>query len=123
MASAVGKFLLTLCKDNVYRLLYHIGYGNAAGFLFNFGLLGQYQVDLAAFHNVEKLPEGASSDEETIFQSQLDGINPITGQATTGPQGSDMTEDEKEAEATRLMGLFKRLEDTGVMKVITKKDE
>lgn len=132
LGKASGRLLLMLCKDNcmgfslsgfnfslVYRMVYHIGYGNAAGFMFNSGALGQYQQDSADFHAQKELKEGASSDEEEIFNSQEAGFNPITGMAEEGiPAGADMTEEEKEQEKQRLLELFEKLEKTGVMKVM-----
>lgn len=107
------------CDLLVYRLVCHIGYGNAAGFMFNSGAMGQYQDDSAKFHAQTKLPDDASSDEEEIFSKQEAGFNPITGIAEEGiPAGADMTEEEKEQEKKRLLELFEKLEKTGVMKVL-----
>lgn len=51
-----GEFLLKLCKGNVARLLRHVSFESAAGFLYSKGL----------FKGAEKPidPEGDSSDEE-----------------------------------------------------------
>lgn len=123
ITAATGKLILTLCFNKTYRMVFHVGYGNATGFLFNFGLLGQCQSSQAEFFQNEHLPEGASSDEEEMFNGHLEGINPVTGQAQLGgldPFGAEMTEEEKEAEYSRLADLFEKLEKTGVMKVIPK---
>lgn len=123
ITAATGKLILTLCSNKVYRMVFHVGYGNAAGFLFNFGLLGQYQSSQAEFFQNQHLPEDASSDEELMFNDHLEGINPITGQVqgeAADMFGDDMTEEEKEAERERLADLFDKLEKTGVMKVIRK---
>ena len=76
-----------------------IGYGNAAGFLYNKGIFAP--------------PEVAS----TTSGEQIDGsINPITGMVD-GPKEPipDMTDEEKEREAEKLFVLFDRLEKAGGM--------
>lgn len=98
--------------------MYHVGYGNSAGFLFNNGMLGKYQADIDALKCRDNLD--LSSDEDAMTNDQTAGINPVTGaeDSEMAPAGADMTEEEKEAERDRLIDLFERLEKTGVMKVM-----
>lgn len=70
-----------------------IGYGNAAGFLFNKGLAS------------------APSEESALGDAAL---NPITGTNIVSPPPIEMTDEEKEAEAERLFVLFDRLERSGL---------
>lgn len=82
-----------------------IGYGNAAGFLFNKGVLS---------------PPSATS---TSGASSVDSaVNPITGMIQQeAPPGPEMTDEEKEREAEKLFVLFERLEKAGGMENPIKK--
>lgn len=115
LAQAAGKLLLVLVGDRLCRLVYHVGYGSAAGFLFNHGLMGAYQQEL---RDLGVAGAGASSDEEELARGGLAGIDPVTGLADAGAPADQMTEAEKEAESLRLLDLFERLERTGVMRVV-----
>lgn len=77
-----------------------IGYGNAAGYLFNRGLLAP--------------PPAESSGAAAASSSIAPGINPITGMVEhPRAPGPEMTEEEKEREAEKLFVLFERLEKSG----------
>jgi len=106
-------------------MTYHVGYGNAAGFLFNTGRLADFHADAASLQDSTN-SAADSSDEEEVHANRLAGFDPITGQAKTDaegiPAGNDMTEEEKEAEKERLIRLFERLERTGVMTVMPQND-
>lgn len=85
-------------------MLFHVGYGNAAGFLFNAKLL-----DLS---NTQDIPVGdPSSDEEFV------GLDPITGKEAHD-QTVDMTEEEKEAETEKVLDAMEKLEKTGFFKIM-----
>jgi hypothetical protein len=76
------------------KLTAQIGYGNAAGFLFNKGIMA---------------PPGEMYDANGVL------LNPITGtDALLHPVDVDMTQEEKEREAERLFVLFDRLERSGM---------
>lgn len=82
----------------------YVGYGNAAGFLYNKGIPSKFSKS-----NITE-EEGDSN------------IDPITGtikQEKPNPW-EGMTDEEKERESERLFVLFDRLNKTGVMKVETK---
>jgi len=89
----VGEMLFAICNDNASELAGQIGYGNAAGFLFNKGITA------------------APAPPSTMDTA---GINPITGTSSTPHSSVDMTDEEKEAEAERLFVLFDRLERAGM---------
>lgn len=83
-----------------------IGYGNAAGFLFNRGILSAPPASSTS--GIEEIPDGP--------------INPITGMVQREqPSGPEMTEEEKEREAEKLFVLFERLEKAGGMENPIKK--
>lgn len=76
-----------------------IGYGNAAGFLFNKGLLAPP-------------PSSQNPSVDGVDAS----VNPITGMIGENKQPeTEMTEEEKEREAEKLFVLFDRLERAGGM--------
>jgi len=84
---------LRLSPESASELAGQIGYGNAAGFLFNKGITAA---------------PAPPSPMDTA------GINPITGTSSTPHSSVDMTDEEKEAEAERLFVLFDRLERAGM---------
>jgi hypothetical protein len=84
------------------QLSAQIGYGNAAGYLFNRGIL-----------SAPPPKTGDASGADSAFGA---GINPITGakEREVDP-GPEMTDEEKEREAEKLFVLFDRLEKTGMV--------
>ncbi|ELU39698.1 Ric8 domain-containing protein [Rhizoctonia solani AG-1 IA] len=92
---AIGELLFVLCGSDGQALSAAIGYGNAAGHLYNKGIMA---------------PPPASSGG--------DDINPITGtrEAPSGPSLSEMTDEEKQREAEKLFVLFDRMERMGMAK-------
>jgi hypothetical protein len=103
-SSTVSAFLFELSDKDANQLIQNIGFGYASGILFNLGI---------------PLPAGA--DMSGVDQAG-EQINPVTGQKLDKEidptkELQEMTEEEKEQEAERLFVLFKRLEETGVMKV------
>lgn len=81
-----------------------VGYGNVAGFLYHKGVMA-----------APPRPGGAAAAGPAAVGDVP--INPITGIAQRPPAHDDdeMTEEEKEVEAERLMSLFDRLERTGAI--------
>ncbi|THH08026.1 hypothetical protein EW145_g2980 [Phellinidium pouzarii] len=83
-----------------------IGYGNAAGFLFNRGILSSPP------------PATLAGNTDTANLS----VNPITGMIyREQPSEPEMTDEEKEREAEKLFVLFERLEKSGGMENPIKK--
>jgi len=95
LKDAIGEMLFTICGSDGQALSAAIGYGNAAGFLYNKGIMAPP-------------PASAGGDD----------VNPITGtrQTDTDPPLSEMTDEEKQREAERLFVLFDRLERMGMAK-------
>lgn len=86
-----------------------MGYGNAAGFLFDNNIV----------QDEDSYEEFASSDEG----ENQSNLNPVTGTEDMPKEVEEMTEEEKEIEAERIMGLIKKLEDNGIVKVLRKEDD
>ncbi|XP_062840822.1 synembryn-A [Trichomycterus rosablanca] len=100
-----AELLFVLCKENVSRFVKYTGYGNAAGLLAARGLL--------CGRSSSPQPQYSSdSDSDTEeYRQAKDRINLVTGRVEE-PQPDPMegmTEEEKEAEAVRLMAMFNRL--------------
>jgi hypothetical protein len=99
------------------KLTDEIGYGNAAGILFNKGM-GLPQRPEATIEEIpdDPLQASAASVEEDVPR------NPITGlrQEETEPKNpmADMTGEEKEREAERMMALFDRMERNPAMRLV-----
>ncbi|XP_066499059.1 synembryn-A [Hoplias malabaricus] len=100
-----AELLFVLCKENVGRFVKYTGYGNAAGLLAARGLLSG--------RGPSPQPQYSSdSDSDTEeYREVKDKINVVTGRVEE-PQPDPMegmTEEEKEAEARRLICMFNRL--------------
>ena len=129
-AAAAGEVLYVACGENGERsktlclrfyadspqfeaatLSDEIGYGNAAGILFHKGMGPPPKPEAT----IEEIPdEGTVSDEAAR--------NPITGllektDETRHPT-ADMTQEEKEREAERMMALFDRMEKNPAMQLV-----
>eukprot|EP00123_Amoebidium_parasiticum_P009760 comp19694_c0_seq1/m.23395 comp19694_c0_seq1/g.23395 ORF comp19694_c0_seq1/g.23395 comp19694_c0_seq1/m.23395 type:complete len:564 (-) comp19694_c0_seq1:679-2370(-) len=114
----VADFLFVLCKENMARLIKHTGYGNAAGLLAQRGIFGvPHDKSNAPGYSTDS---GVSTDEEKEKE-----VNPVTG--TYFPEGphpiSQMTEEEREAEAERLGLLFEKINKSGIIKVMSVDDK
>ncbi|KAL7751309.1 hypothetical protein RI367_003169 [Sorochytrium milnesiophthora] len=97
--SYAEELLFILCDRDASKLVAYLGFGNAAGFLVNRGMLN------------------ASSLSRPPVNPN---INPITGQLER-PELDElmqMTDEEKEAEAERLFVLFDKLNQNGIIKAI-----
>ncbi|KAK7174780.1 hypothetical protein R3I93_001855 [Phoxinus phoxinus] len=99
-----AELLFVLCKENVSRFVKYTGYGNAAGLLAARGLLNG--------HGPSQQQYSSDSDSDTEeYRQAKDRINPVTGRVEEeqpDPMGG-MTEEEKEAEALKLINVFNRL--------------
>ncbi|KAG0338310.1 hypothetical protein BG004_007271 [Podila humilis] len=143
----VCQLLYVVCNEDAALLTRHVGYGNAAGFLMNRNLgmpasmSGESGVDDeegkdnseddgAAQDTVEELPSPTSAQSGPSSGSRSNGrrysaasaVNPITGAYYPDPSAirtamADMTEEEKEEEAGRLLDMFDKLRRTGVIEV------
>jgi len=114
LASCAGEVIFAICDSNSSMMSAQIGYGNAAGYLFNKGILSAPPPPSTSGKGKE--PRGSSSPD-TDESDDGQNINPITGTVYKRGDRSaldDMTEEEKEREAEKLFVLFDRLEKTGV---------
>ncbi|CAG8590982.1 631_t:CDS:2, partial [Acaulospora colombiana] len=107
LRDSVGELLYTLCDQDANVFIYHIGYGNGAGFLMSRNIMIPPPSAKQYVHNSDK------------------SINPITGQYLDDepPSLASMTDEEKEREAERLFVLFERLKKTGVVDVVNPVEE
>ncbi|XP_053321634.1 synembryn-B [Spea bombifrons] len=105
-----AEFLFVLCKERVDNLLKYTGYGNAAGLLAARGLLAGGRGD-----------RWYSDDEDTDteeYKSAKPNINLITGHVEEPlPNPLDeMTEEQKEYEAMKLVNMFDKLSREDIIK-------
>ncbi|KFH66935.1 hypothetical protein MVEG_07460 [Podila verticillata NRRL 6337] len=135
----VSQLLYIVCDEDAALLTRHVGYGNAAGFLMNRNLGmpasmqggGGREEEEEENENeneeeVEELPSPTSGPSSSARQarrfSSASAVNPITGAYYPDPSAirtamADMTEEEKEEEAGKLLDMFDKLRRTGVMEV------
>lgn len=66
-----------MCKDNVSRLIKYVGYGNAAGFLADHGLMAGNKDEMAGDYSTD---DEESDTEE--YERIKDQIDPMTGQCS-----------------------------------------
>ncbi|XP_069484364.1 synembryn-B isoform X2 [Ambystoma mexicanum] len=105
-----AEFLFVLCKERVDSLLKYTGYGNAAGLLAARGLLAGGRGE-----------RWYSDDEDTDteeYKSAKPNINLITGhleEPMPNPM-DEMTEEQKEYEAMKLVNMFDKLSREEVIK-------
>lgn len=105
-----AEFLFVLCKESVDNLLKYTGYGNAAGLLVARGLL-------AGGRGETQYSEDEDSDTEE-YKSAKPFINPITGHVEEPMPNpiEEMTEEQKEYEAQKLVNMFDRLSRQNVIR-------
>ncbi|KAK6065049.1 Synembryn-like protein C3E7.04c [Seiridium cupressi] len=102
LRETISNLLFDMSDKDASKFVDNVGYGFAAGFLFNKGLpVPQNAQEAFANAGVESRP-----------------VNPITGQFLDSERQADvpeMTEEEKEREAERLFVLFERLRANGII--------
>ncbi|XP_068578864.1 synembryn-B isoform X2 [Cebidichthys violaceus] len=105
-----AEFLFVLCKESVDNLLKYTGYGNAAGLLVARGLL-------AGGRGETQYSEDEDSDTEE-YKSAKPFINPITGHVEEPMPNpiEEMTEEQKEYEAQKLVNMFDKLSRQNVIR-------
>lgn len=99
-----AEFLFVLCKERVDNLLKYTGYGNAAGLLASRSLL-------AGGRGEGQYSESDEDSDTEEYKSVKPYINPITGHVEEPlPNPMDeMTEEQKEYEAMKLVNMFDKL--------------
>lgn len=107
-----AEFLFVLCKESVDNLLKYTGYGNAAGLLVARGLL-------AGGRGETQYSEDEDSDTEE-YKSAKPFINPITGHVEEPMPNpiEEMTEEQKEYEAQKLVNMFDKLSRQNVIRAM-----
>ncbi|XP_031173124.1 synembryn-B isoform X3 [Sander lucioperca] len=107
---SAAEFLFVLCKESVDNLLKYTGYGNAAGLLVARGLL-------AGGRGETQYSQDEDSDTEE-YKSAKPFINPITGHVEEPMPNpiEEMTEEQKEYEAQKLVNMFDRLSRQNVIR-------
>ncbi|KAF9303183.1 hypothetical protein BGZ74_004216 [Mortierella antarctica] len=141
----VCNLLYVVCDEDAALLTRHVGYGNAAGFLMNRNLGmpasmqgggggggggenenenedGEGEVEELPSPTSASGPSSTSARQTNRRFSSASAVNPITGAYYPDPSAirtamADMTEDEKEEEAGKLLDMFDKLRRTGVMEV------
>ncbi|XP_062276890.1 synembryn-B isoform X1 [Scomber scombrus] len=105
-----AEFLFVLCKESVDNLLKYTGYGNAAGLLVARGLLAGGRGDT-------QYSDDENSDTEE-YKSAKPFINPITGHVEEPMPNpiEEMTEEQKEYEAEKLVCMFDKLSRQNVIR-------
>jgi len=105
LKDAIGEWIYVLAGEDSTTLSALIGYGNAAGFLFNKGIL-----------SAPPPPASSGSNSANGSIHIPENVNPITGRLNRDDEddGPEMTEEEKEREAERLFVIFDRLEKSGM---------
>lgn len=92
---AISNLLFEMSDKNASTFVHNVGYGFASGFLFQ--------------HNIS-IPDDALNSTSTNSTPQIP-VNPVTGQRMdreAASEGPEMTQEEKEREAEKLMVLFER---------------
>ncbi|KAG8962438.1 hypothetical protein FRC03_004245 [Tulasnella sp. 419] len=104
LKDSIGELLFAVCNSDANTMAAQIGYGNAAGFLFNKGIMA---------------PPATSASISEDVPENFEELNPITGTSrqTEDPSAilASMSDEEKEREAEKLFVLFDRLEKLGMV--------
>lgn len=121
VSGAAAEFLYVLCNENVERLIKYSGFGNAAGLLAQRGLMAGSQTKRGSTTSGHS---STSEDSETDEYKELEpDVNPVTGRWEPVVPGSNpvdnMTEEQKEYEAVKLIELMHKLTEQKVIQPAT----
>ncbi|ORY48910.1 hypothetical protein BCR33DRAFT_781923 [Rhizoclosmatium globosum] len=138
LKTCVGELLYALFDEDASKLTSYIGYGNAAGFLFQRGIMSDPNGG-----SQQTRPSSSSSDrtahdseEYEIYDGPRDAkgkskaqpkINPITGEIMsdekqTNEEWDRLSDAEKEYETHKLMEMLEKLNKSGIIKAVRKED-
>jgi hypothetical protein len=107
---STGDLVMELVQRSIPRLLFHVGYGHAAGYLY------MKDVRVGEDNETENL---WSSDEEDLKNEGRNAIDLIEeNKFEISSDSQEMNEQEKEEEAERLIELLNRLERSGIVRII-----
>ncbi|XP_013108054.1 synembryn [Stomoxys calcitrans] len=106
------ELLLLCCKKSQGRLIKYFGYGNMAGLFANAGLMNGRKAE-----NLEFSSDSENSDTEE-YNKMEHAINPVVGCYTPPAPNplKDMSEEQKEHEAEKLVNLIDQLDRYGIIK-------
>ncbi|KAM9391625.1 chaperone Ric-8A [Pholidichthys leucotaenia] len=109
-----AELLFVLCKESVSRFVKYTGYGNAAGLLAARGLLAGRRNSVDS--HASQYSSDSDSDTEEYKEAKAK-INLVTGrvEAEQPDPMEDMTEEEKELEARRLISMINRLSEDRII--------
>ncbi|WWD18750.1 hypothetical protein CI109_103204 [Kwoniella shandongensis] len=120
--NTAGELMWAICKGDAADLCVEIGYGNAAGLLFQKGISGPPPA------KIEELPSDETTSPITVqpatptvattFADNSAPRHPITGlkdDSSSAQRLDEMTQEQKEREAERLFVLFDRMEKNPVI--------
>lgn len=103
------ELLFVMCKERVSRFVKYTGYGNAAGKLAESGLLIPTNVKSENYSS-------ESEDSDTEEYEQLKGdINPVTGRVEEPKEEVQMSDEQKEYEAMKLVDEIDKLMRRGII--------
>ncbi|KAF2368730.1 Guanine nucleotide exchange factor Ric8 [Trinorchestia longiramus] len=108
-----ATLLFVLCKQSVERLIKYSGYGNCAGLLASLGLLAGGEL------NTEAQEQSESDDSDTEeYHRVRHMVNPVTGcyEPVRPNPMENMSEEQKEYEAIKLVNTLDKLIRTGDIK-------
>ncbi|CAD5125594.1 unnamed protein product [Dimorphilus gyrociliatus] len=103
------ELLFVMCKERVSRFIKYTGYGNAAGKLAESGLLIPTNVKSENYSS-----ESEDSDTEEYDQLKAD-INPVTGRVEEPREEVQMSDEQKEYEAMKLVDEIDKLMRRGII--------
>nr|XP_019013018.1 uncharacterized protein I206_02515 [Kwoniella pini CBS 10737]OCF51799.1 hypothetical protein I206_02515 [Kwoniella pini CBS 10737] len=131
--NTAGELMWAICKGDAADLCVEIGYGNAAGLLFQKGLTSPPEAKIEEIPNNMNLSinsnfknsiniDPATSTKFTQSNKIENERNPITGLSNLNLNSNEMklnemTEEEKEKEAEKLFILFERLEKNPIISI------
>jgi Guanine nucleotide exchange factor synembryn len=105
LKDVIGEWMFALCDNDGLMLSAQIGYGNAAGYLFNKGILSAPpSTSSTTTSTTAASTSNATSTSGGSPGGDNNNINPITGMVNREVEDDlpEMTDEEKEREAERL---------------------
>ncbi|KAJ3070131.1 hypothetical protein HDU98_006831 [Podochytrium sp. JEL0797] len=139
--NSVGEMLFALFDEDASKLTSYIGYGNAAGFLFQRGIMsnpnggdGPTQRPTSSSSDMtanddesHEIYDGPSTSSKKGKAKVSQKLNPITGEIMkdekqVNEEWERLSDAEKEYETHKLMEMFEKLNKSGFIKAVRKED-
>lgn len=116
LSVSAGEVIWNICDRDAGILTREVGYGNVAGLLFSKGIASPTESPSSSDGpRIEELLDDDAEISPPIARNPMTGLQALEDSV---PAGADMTQEEKEREAERLMHLFERMERNPAMKVM-----